>query len=79
MQFRYGRLYHALGNVYESSGNAERALEWHEKAFKHYKDTIGIDHHRTADVAVRLADHHRERNSWEKAKYETSGFNLKRD
>ena len=75
---RYGRLYHALGNVYDSSGTADRALEWHEKAFQHYKETIGIDHHRTADVAVRLADHHRERKSWEQAKYETSGFCLKK-
>lgn len=79
LQLRYGRLYHALGNVYESSGHAERALEWHEKAFNHYKDTIGIDHHRTADVAVRLADHHREQYLWAEAKYETLAFNLKRD
>jgi hypothetical protein len=68
-----------LGNVYESSGNAERALEWHEKVFKHYEDTVGIDHHRPADMAVRLTGHHREVNLWAKEKYETSRFDLKRD
>lgn len=53
----YGRIFHAYGNAYESKGNHKEAKKYHEEAFNRHKDTLGIDHHRTADVAMRMAKH----------------------
>jgi hypothetical protein len=52
---------HAIGNVKVSQGlegsekDLDRGFDWHHKALQHYLETIGEGHHRTADVAHRLA------------------------
>ncbi|KAJ4299617.1 hypothetical protein N0V90_004863 [Kalmusia sp. IMI 367209] len=59
--FAPGRLAHALGNVSESlneegsTDDANSALDWYTKAYEHYRRTIGLYHHRTADVCHKLA------------------------
>ncbi|KAK5128552.1 hypothetical protein LTR85_003223 [Meristemomyces frigidus] len=58
-----GRLMHAIGNVKTSQGLVDgqdhiyEGFKWHCRAFDHYKASIGEDHHRTADVSHRLAEH----------------------
>lgn len=54
----YGRAYHGLGNLYEAQGKFHDAQVWHRKAYKRHSQTLGKDHHRTADVAIRLAMHY---------------------
>ncbi|KAH7092428.1 hypothetical protein FB567DRAFT_588706 [Paraphoma chrysanthemicola] len=59
--FAPGRLAHAIGNVKDSQDlqnpdNADgSALEWYKTAYDHYHHTIGLYHHRTADVSHKLA------------------------
>lgn len=52
-----GRFYHALGNVTYDQGSAEDSLNYHHKALLHYKSTLGNNHHRTAAVFVKVAEH----------------------
>lgn len=56
---------HAIGNVKVSQALSEEpanldvlkaGFAWHQKASNHYLKTIGEDHHRSADVAYRVAD-----------------------
>ena len=51
VSFITGRFLHALGNV-------ESSLDYHRRALMHYKSTLGNRHHRTADVFVKVAEHH---------------------
>ena len=51
VSFITGRFLHALGNV-------ESSLDYHRRALMHYKLTLGNRHHRTADVFVKVAEHH---------------------
>lgn len=56
--FITGRFLHALGNVKATQGLLEEALKYHREALLHYKNTIGNNHHRTADTCVKVADHY---------------------
>ncbi|KAK0102667.1 hypothetical protein ONS95_006270 [Cadophora gregata] len=61
--FRTGRLLHGLGNVRFSQGLIEESENYHRRALAQYQSTIGNNHHRTADVCHRVAQHclrHRE-------------------
>ncbi|KAI4691306.1 uncharacterized protein J4E84_003597 [Alternaria hordeiaustralica] len=51
VSFITGRFLHALGNMKSS-------LDYHRRALMHYKSTLGNRHHRTADVFVKVAEHH---------------------
>jgi tetratricopeptide (TPR) repeat protein len=51
VSFVTGRFLHAMGNV-------ESSLDYHCRALIHYKLTLGSRHHRTADVFVKVAEHH---------------------
>lgn len=53
----YGRLYHALGNANWDVAKKVPSKRWHQAAFDRHKIKLGESHHRTADVAVRLALH----------------------
>lgn len=55
--YRTGRFLHALGNVRNSQGAFDEALDYHRRALLFYKSTLGNHHHRTADVLVKVADH----------------------
>ncbi|KAL1638138.1 hypothetical protein SLS58_008975 [Diplodia intermedia] len=55
--FITGRFLHALGNVYADMGRREESLRFHRKSLLHYKSTLGNNHHRTADVCVKVAEH----------------------
>ncbi|EOD50697.1 putative tetratricopeptide repeat domain-containing protein [Neofusicoccum parvum UCRNP2] len=55
--FITGRFLHALGNVKAAVGRREESLAFHRKALLHYKSTLGNNHHRTADVCVKVAEH----------------------
>ncbi|RMZ90251.1 hypothetical protein DV736_g2528, partial [Chaetothyriales sp. CBS 134916] len=56
--FITGRFFHGLGNVYESQEWMHESLDYHQRALEHYKQTLGTRHHRTADVFVKVAEHH---------------------
>lgn len=49
---------YALGNVRASQGRYEESLKWHLMAYEHFGRTSGANHHRTADVGWRLAEHY---------------------
>ncbi|KAI9794810.1 MAG: hypothetical protein M1816_002938 [Peltula sp. TS41687] len=55
--FRCGRLLYALGNVKFSEGAIEESEAYHQKALKSFQSTIGVNHHRTADVCHKVAQH----------------------
>ncbi|KAF1810425.1 hypothetical protein P152DRAFT_491441 [Eremomyces bilateralis CBS 781.70] len=55
--FITGRFLHAIGNVKESQGFLDQSLDYHQQALDHYLLTLGRNHHRTADVRVRIAKH----------------------
>ena len=52
-----GRFLHALGNVYTAQGDVRQGFDYHRKALKQYKSTIGNNHHRTGDANISVADH----------------------
>jgi tetratricopeptide (TPR) repeat protein len=58
--FITGRFLHALGNV-------ESSLDYHRRALMHYKSTLGNRHHRTADVFVKVSEHHIDLGNYEMA------------
>lgn len=35
----------------------EESRAYHHRALSHYRDTVGKNHHRTADTCVKVADH----------------------
>lgn len=55
--FFTGRFLHALGNIKAELGKKEESFMFHRKALLHYKSTLGNNHHRTADVCVKVAEH----------------------
>ncbi|RDW60544.1 hypothetical protein BP6252_11927 [Coleophoma cylindrospora] len=57
ISFISGRFYHALGNVTYDQGSMEESFNYHHKALLHYKSTLGNNHHRTAAVFVKVAEH----------------------
>ncbi|KAK0615120.1 hypothetical protein B0T17DRAFT_541102 [Bombardia bombarda] len=61
--YRTGRVYHGLGNVYYGAID-EVSESWHKKALAQYRDTIGSDHHKTADLCHRVAQHHLRRREF---------------
>lgn len=61
---RTGRFLHAIGNVKADLAEAradadlrDESRMYHQKALSHYRDTVGKNHHRTADTCVKVADH----------------------
>ena len=54
---RTGKLLHAYGNVKASTGELDESFEFHSRALQQYKSTIGMNHHRTADLCVKVSDH----------------------
>lgn len=55
--FIRGRYLHALGNVMSTVGDQDKSLSYHREALQHYKSTLGNNHHRTADLYVKVAEH----------------------
>lgn len=55
--FTRGRYLHALGNVKKSMDAQDESLEYHRRALHHYKMTLGSNHHRTADLYVKVTQH----------------------
>ncbi|KAL9078237.1 MAG: hypothetical protein Q9157_002855 [Trypethelium eluteriae] len=55
--YRSGRVYHGLGNIRYDQGRFEESEQWHEKALLHYQVTLGNNHHKTADLCHRVAQH----------------------
>lgn len=49
---------HALGNVRASQNRLDDAFELHQNALLQYKSTIGNNHHRTADLCHKVAQHY---------------------
>ncbi|EME81309.1 uncharacterized protein MYCFIDRAFT_95554, partial [Pseudocercospora fijiensis CIRAD86] len=77
--FRTGRFLHTLGNLRSdqsamASDPAERvalmeeSYRYHQRALSQYQATIGIHHHRTADVCHRVADHCIQRKCFDQAR-----------
>ncbi|KAF1344239.1 hypothetical protein BDV97DRAFT_305597 [Delphinella strobiligena] len=66
--FITGRILHALGNVKYSQGLHEDSFSLHRRALLQYKSTLGINHHRTADLCVKVAVHHLRLRHWELAR-----------
>lgn len=55
---RTGRVLHALGNVRASQGRLKESYDFHQRALMQYRSTIGDNHHRTADVCYKVAEHY---------------------
>ncbi|EED16512.1 NB-ARC and TPR domain protein [Talaromyces stipitatus ATCC 10500] len=56
--FMTGKLLHAYGNVKASQGKLTESFEYHIRGLQQYKSTIGGNHHRTADLCVKVSDHY---------------------
>ncbi|GME43675.1 putative tetratricopeptide repeat domain-containing protein [Neofusicoccum parvum] len=62
--FITGRFLHAIGNVKADLSKLkadedllDESRMYHQRALSHYRDTVGKNHHRTADTCVKVADH----------------------
>ncbi|KXT00844.1 hypothetical protein AC578_950 [Pseudocercospora eumusae] len=77
--FRTGRFLHTLGNLrYDQSAASsdpterirlmDESYHYHQRALSQYQATIGIHHHRTADVCHRIAEHCIQRKSYDQAR-----------
>ena len=56
--FRPGKIVHALGNIYASTGQMQKSLQYHLLAQAQYRKVLGDGHTRTAAACHRLADHY---------------------
>lgn len=52
-----------------SMGDQQQSLEYHRRALFHYKSTLGNNHHRTADLFVKVAEHSMRMRQEENALY----------
>lgn len=50
-----------------SQGAFDEGFGFHRRALQLYKSTLGTRHHRTADVFVKVAEHHSRMSQWETA------------
>lgn len=65
-----GKLLHAFGNVRAAQGRMEESLDLHNRALLQYKKfTVGKNHHRTADVCIKVADHSVRLNQYQGARF----------
>ncbi|KAM3423793.1 hypothetical protein BST61_g1197 [Cercospora zeina] len=55
--FETGRFLHALGNVQFDRRQRLESESYHRRALQQYQSTIGLKHHRTADVCHKVAQH----------------------
>ena len=53
-----GRVLHCLGNVKHSQGLLGDSLDFHERALRHFKETVGNTHHRTGNSCFKVAEHY---------------------
>ena len=66
---RTGKLLHAFGNVRAAQGKMEESFGLHKRALLQYKKfTVGKNHHRTADVCIKVADHYVRLNQYDNAR-----------
>lgn len=55
--YRTGRVYHGLGNIAFDQCRFEDSEKWHQRALFQYQETLGNNHHKTADLCHRVAKH----------------------
>jgi hypothetical protein len=68
-----GKLLHAFGNVRAAQGKMDESLDFHNRALLQYKKfTVGKNHHRTADVCIKVADHYVRLNRYQGARFVSS-------
>ena len=56
-RFRTGRIFYALGNLRNLQGREDEALDCHQQAYRQFIDTVGLQNHRIADIAYKIAEH----------------------
>jgi hypothetical protein len=72
-----GKLLHAFGNVRAAQGKMDESLNFHNRALLQYKKfTVGKNHHRTADVCIKVADHYVRLNRYQGARFVSSFYLL---
>ena len=54
---RPGRILHALGRLRAAQGREAESFEFDQRALASFLATIGKNHHRTADLCHRVAEH----------------------
>ncbi|PVH87326.1 hypothetical protein DL98DRAFT_271169 [Cadophora sp. DSE1049] len=64
-----GKLLHAYGNVKASKSELDKSYEFHLRGLQQYKSTIGNNHHRTADLCVKVSDHYTRLRQYSAASY----------
>ena len=47
-----------MGNIKAGQGLLDESLAFHERALDNFTATVGLSHHRTCDVSIRIADHY---------------------
>jgi hypothetical protein len=55
---RGGMVLHGLGNARGGQGRWEESFDLHCRALAQYQATIGANHYRTANLQVKVAEHH---------------------
>ncbi|KAF2116999.1 tetratricopeptide repeat domain-containing protein [Lophiotrema nucula] len=75
--YRTGRVVHGMGNVKYDQGEFEIAERFHHRALVHYQRTLGNNHHKTADLCHKMAQHCFRREEFENANRALIGQALK--
>lgn len=47
-----------MGNVRASQGQMGASFDFHQKGLNQYRATVGDNHHKTADLCYKIAEHH---------------------
>ncbi|KAI4247111.1 MAG: hypothetical protein L6R42_009723 [Xanthoria sp. 1 TBL-2021] len=63
-----GRILHAWGNFYHHQGRFNVSAGLHERALQQYEAKFGKDHHKTADMCHKVAQHYILRAEYERAR-----------
>jgi tetratricopeptide (TPR) repeat protein len=65
-----GKLLHAFGNIRAAQRRMDESFDLHKRALVQYqKFTVGKNHHRTADVCIKVADHYVRVNQYQGARF----------
>lgn len=54
---RMGLILYALGNLRDAQGAWAESLEFHQRAWRHMRETVGDKDYYTADVTHKIAEH----------------------
>jgi len=66
---RLGYVLQILGNILVQEAGWIETFDLYQRELNNFKDTVGVNYHRSGHVCVKTADHHAQMQQYETAGY----------